>query len=188
MGVPDAPGYVPGVSPLPAVPAELQVLASYLPPPEDATQLLGAAATRQAVLDALPGYSWLHLSCHGFQHPDDASLSAFLLDDQRLTLADLAALDLRETDLAYLSACQTAAGDLELLDEARHLAAALQLTGYRHVLATLWSISDAAAPAMADTTYAHLLWGAPRLPDNPSIRMDVWKGEVIASTEEELLS
>ena len=31
-------------------------------------------------------------------------------------------------------------------------------------------------------------WGAPRLPDNPSIRMDVWKGEVIASTEEELLS
>jgi hypothetical protein len=31
-------------------------------------------------------------------------------------------------------------------------------------------------------------WGAPRLPDNPSIRMGVWKGEVIASTEEELLS
>jgi hypothetical protein len=32
------------------------------------------------------------------------------------------------------------------------------------------------------------LWGAPRLPDSPSIRMDVWKGEVIASTEEELLT
>ena len=31
-------------------------------------------------------------------------------------------------------------------------------------------------------------WGAPRLPDSPSIRMVVWKGEVIASTEEELLS
>jgi len=31
-------------------------------------------------------------------------------------------------------------------------------------------------------------WGAPRLPDGPSIRMDVWKGEVIASTEEELLA
>jgi len=34
----------------------------------------------------------------------------------------------------------------------------------------------------------HQHWGAPRLPDSPSIRMDVWKGEVIASTEEELLS
>src|SRR5260221_168464 len=31
-------------------------------------------------------------------------------------------------------------------------------------------------------------WGAPKLPDSPSNRMDVWKGEVIASTEEELLA
>ncbi len=32
------------------------------------------------------------------------------------------------------------------------------------------------------------IWGAPKLPDSPSNRMDVWKGEVIASTEEELLT
>ena len=30
--------------------------------------------------------------------------------------------------------------------------------------------------------------GCPEASDSPSIRMDVWKGEVIASTEEELLS
>jgi tetratricopeptide (TPR) repeat protein len=158
--VPEAPSYAPGASPLPAIPAELQVLASYLPQPGHATHRLGPAATRQAVLDALPGHSWLHLSCHGTQHPADASLSAFLLHDQPLTLADLAALNLRETDLAYLSACHTATGDLRLLDEALHLAAALQLAGYRHVLATLWSISD-----MADTAYAHLLHPDP---DHPS--------------------
>ena len=157
VGVPEAPGYAPGAGPLPAVPDELQVLASYLPAPEHATHLLGPAATRQAVLDALPAHPWLHLSCHGIQHPADASLSAFLLHDQPLTLADLAALDLQQTDLAYLAACQTAAGDLRLLDEALHLAAALQLTGYRHVLATLWSISDAAAPHIAEAIYAHLL-------------------------------
>ena len=140
------------------------MVASYLPPPDEATQLLGAAATRQAVLHELPGHSWLHLSCHAVQHPTDASLSAFLLYGEPLTLADLAALDLRETDLAYLAACQTAAGDLRLLDEARHLAAALQLTGYRHVVATLWSISDAAAPTMADNIYAHLLHPDPDAP------------------------
>ena len=39
----------------------------------------------------------------------------------------------------------------------------------------------AAYPPKADS-------GAPRLPDSPSNRMDVWKGEVIAPTEEELLS
>ncbi len=32
------------------------------------------------------------------------------------------------------------------------------------------------------------LWGAPNLPDNPSNRMDLWKGEVIAPTEQELLT
>lgn len=105
---------------------------------------------------ALPPHSWLHLSYHAFQHPTDATRSAFLLDDKPLTLADLVALDLRDADLAYLAACQTALGDFRLLDESLHLAAALQLVGYRHVLATRWSIRDADAPAMAEVIYAHL--------------------------------
>jgi predicted metal-dependent phosphoesterase TrpH len=161
VGVPEAPGYTPGASSLPAVPDELQVVARYLPTPEHATHLLGPTATQQAVLEALPSHSWLHLSCHGVQHPADASLSAFLLHDQPLTLADLTALNLDKIDLAYLAACETATGDVRLLDEALHLAGALQLVGYRHVLATLWSISDAAAPAMADITYAYLLHSDP---------------------------
>ena len=167
VGVPEALGYLPGTGPLPAVPDELHAVARYLPPPEHATHLLGPAATRQAVLEALPGHSWLHLSCHGVQHPADAALSAFLLHDQPLTLAALAALNLQETDLAYLAACQTATGDLRLLDEALHLAGALQLAGYRHVLATLWCISDTAAPTMADITYCHLLHPDPDHP-NPA--------------------
>jgi hypothetical protein len=165
VGVPDPPGYATAVSLLPAVSAELQAVASHLPEPGDATHLLGSAATRQAVLTALPSHPWLHLSCHGLQHPADASRSAFLLADQPLTLADLAAHHLHEADLAYLSACQTATGDLGLLDEALHLAGALRLVGYRHVLATLWNISDTAAPDMADSTYAHLLHPDP---DHPS--------------------
>jgi hypothetical protein len=32
------------------------------------------------------------------------------------------------------------------------------------------------------------IWSAPKLPDSPSNRMDVWKGEVIAPAEEELLT
>jgi hypothetical protein len=35
----------------------------------------------------------------------------------------------------------------------------VQLVGYRHVLTTLWSISDVAAPTMAYVTYAYLLSG-----------------------------
>ena len=38
------------------------------------------------------------------------------------------------------------------------------------------------------TWHLRAAWGAPKLPDSPSNRMDVWKGEVIAPTEEELLT
>jgi len=164
VGMPEAPGYAAEAGPLPAVSDELQKVARYLPAAEDATQLIGPAATRQQVLRALPSHTWLHMSCHGWQNQADPSLSAFLLHDQRLTLADLAALNLRQTDLAYLAACQTAAGDQRLPDEALHLAGALQLAGYRHVLATLWSISDTVAPELADVIYAHLVHADPAHP------------------------
>lgn len=59
-------------------------------------------------------------------------------------------------ELAFLSACQTATGSTQAPDEAIHLAAAIQLLGYRHVIATLWSIYDSPAPDIADTVYAAL--------------------------------
>ena len=152
VGLPETPGR----RPLPAVPDELRVLDHYLPRPDRATHLCGPAATRTAVMNQLTSHSWLHISCHGVQDPTDASRSAFVLHDGPLSLADLAALDLQRADLAYLAACQTAANDVRLPDETLHLAAALQVVGYRHVLATLWDISDAAAPVMADTVYARL--------------------------------
>jgi tetratricopeptide (TPR) repeat protein len=156
VGMPRPPSYAPAVSQLPAVTAELEAVRRYLPVPGQATHLVGPAATREAVLAALPDHSWLHLACHGIQHQADASRSAFLLHDQPLTLAALTQLSLPDMDLAYLAACQTAAGDLRLPDEGLHLAGVLQLAGYRHVLATLWNISDDVAPGMADITYAQL--------------------------------
>jgi tetratricopeptide (TPR) repeat protein len=164
VGIPEAPGYADGNGPLPKVAAELKVLSSHLAEPQHASHLPSRDATRQAVMTALPAHSWVHLACHGVQHTADASLSAFLLYDQPLTMADLAALHLGEPDLAYLSACHTAAGNLRLPDEALHLAAAMQLVGYRHVLATMWSILDADAPKIADTIYAHLVHPDPDHP------------------------
>jgi CHAT domain len=48
--------------------------------------------------------------------------------------------------------------------KALHLAGALQLVGYRHVLASMWSIFDNAALTMADVFYAHLLAADPNGP------------------------
>jgi CHAT domain-containing protein len=40
-----------------------------------------------------------------------------------------------------------------VIDESIHLAAVMQLLGYRHVIATLWSIDDSSAPDIADSVY-----------------------------------
>ena len=56
------------------------------------------------------------------------------------------ALDLRDAQVAVLSACRTALGGAGLFDEAIHLGAAFQLIGYRHVVATLWPVHDLTSP------------------------------------------
>ncbi len=63
-----------------------------------------------------------------------------------------------------------------------------RLTKYKTTAAQ--TCPSLAAKKLAPHVLRHstAMWGAPKLPDSPSIRMDVWKGEVIASTEEELLS
>ncbi|PNP51842.1 hypothetical protein THARTR1_07611 [Trichoderma harzianum] len=47
--------------------------------------------------------------------------------------------------LAYLSACSTGANKnkaIPLADEGIHLVSAFQLAGFRHVIGTLWEVSD----------------------------------------------
>ena len=63
---------------------------------------------------------------------------------------------LDNAELAYVSACLTALGGVPLLDEAINLAAALQLAGYRHVIATLWLVKDHIAPTVAEAVYRQL--------------------------------
>lgn len=124
----------------------------------DMVCLDGAAQpTTTRFLAELPCDAWVHLSCHGSQHVTDPTESAFWLTDGPLRISDLIEQhDPGPRELAFLSACQTATGSPRALDEAIHLAAAIQLLGYRHVIATLWSIYDSTAPDIADTVYTKL--------------------------------
>jgi tetratricopeptide (TPR) repeat protein len=112
--------------------------------------------TRDRVMAALPSHSWVHFACHGGQDLWDPSQGAVYLTDGPLTVLRLAADKLPAAELAFLSACQTAAGGVRLPDEAIHLAAAVQFAGYRHVIATAWSISDFHAPAVTEDVYTTL--------------------------------
>ena len=53
-------------------------------------------------------------------------------------------------------ACQTALGGTELPNEAIHLAGALLLGSFRHVVSTLWTVGDDTARQISDEVYGIL--------------------------------
>jgi hypothetical protein len=150
VGLPETPGR----PRLRAVTEEMRVLARHFPPGELNRQLTGPAATGADVLATIGAHTWIHLACHAGQDQGDPDRSGFFLWDGPLTLGALAEQPTRGRDLAFLSACQTATGSVGHLDEAIHLAAAMQFLGYRGVVATMWTIADSPAPVVADTFYS----------------------------------
>ncbi|KOX20623.1 hypothetical protein ADK67_29045 [Saccharothrix sp. NRRL B-16348] len=154
VAVPEAEGAVPlDVEP------EVAVLTGLSP--GRCTVRRSADAVRDRVLADLPRHGHVHFACHGVADARRPSASGLLLHDGLLTVADVSRLRLG-AELAYLSACDTASGG-DLPDESLHLGAALNLAGYRHVVATLWPIHDATAGEVARVFYGRL--GASAEPD-----------------------
>jgi CHAT domain-containing protein len=141
--------------------AELEYLARRFPPGPANQQLFDSAATVTAVTTGMGGHDWIHLACHAgpLDTLDGTVNRGFTLWDGDLTISDLAAQPGHQGGFAFLSACQTAAGSDEHLDEALHLAAGMQFIGYSHVVATMWPIQDAPAELAARTFYTTLARG-----------------------------
>ena len=152
-----AVGDIPGQVRLTASDEERDFLLTLLTP-QRCTVLEGLAATRDSIGTELASHAWVHFSCHGDQDLRDPSRGGVLVRDGILTVADITASRFRG-ELASLSACKTALGGVELLDEAVTLAAALHYAGYRHVLATLWSVEQTTAAAIFRDVYARMETG-----------------------------
>jgi tetratricopeptide (TPR) repeat protein len=148
--------HTPGAADLPGAQAEADLLRRRFA--DRVSTLVGAEATRDAVLAALPAARWAHFACHGASDLTNPSASHLLLTDHRqrpLTVVDVARLRL-DAELAFLSACSTARPGGRLADEAIQLASAFQLAGYRQVIGTLWPIGDQDAVDLADDVYTDL--------------------------------
>ena len=143
--------YLAGGGPLLGVVDEILVVARRFQ--SATTHLTGRIATVTQVLGALGRARYAHFACHGNADPADPSGGGLYLYDRPLTIRQLSEKDLPAADLAVLSACQSATGSLRNLDEVITMAAATQLAGFRHVIATMWSISDTAAPRLAGDVY-----------------------------------
>jgi len=121
------------------------------------TRLDDRSATVSAVLENMKECSWIHLACHGAQNSANPTKSAFFLFDNPLTLEEIMKQTFSHTELAFLSACQTAKGVDKLPEEAIHLAAGMLMAGYGSVVGTMWSIQDRDAPIVVEKFYRHLL-------------------------------
>ncbi|KAK3391203.1 CHAT domain-containing protein [Podospora didyma] len=114
------------------------------------------------VLQHLQTCKIFHFAGHGQADPADPSQSCLLLEDWKtspLTVGDLRDHRLQGNGpfLGYLSACSTGSNEaVRLADEGIHLVSAFQLAGFRHVIGTLWEVSDRHCVDVARVLYETL--------------------------------
>jgi hypothetical protein len=104
-------------------------------------QIIGST-TVQGVSTAIKDANIIHLACHGVQDAEDATQSGFCLGDGRLTINHFMGMNATNSFLAFLSACETAKGDIDQPDQAMHLAAAMLFCGFKSVVATMWWVQS----------------------------------------------
>jgi hypothetical protein len=137
---------------LPGVSGEIQVIQSLKPP---VTSLISQNATPYTVLDGLRHHQFCHFACHGVLttgKPFDASL--ILYNDEPLMLLDIVRSRLPAGEFAFLATCHTAElSDESMPDEVLHLSAAMQYSGFRSVIGTMWAMADEDGQYLAKSFY-----------------------------------
>jgi CHAT domain-containing protein len=131
----------PDCHPLPGTRHELNKIEAHVP--NDALVKFGvkdAPALVDKVFSSLLDISIAHFACHGQQDITNPLESAFIFGDGPLKVSRIMEQPMPNASLAFLSACQTAMGDINLPDEAFHLAAALLFAGFRGTVATMWLV------------------------------------------------
>ncbi|KAH9997407.1 CHAT domain-containing protein [Russula compacta] len=131
---------------------EMQVVQTVCPLVET---LSGKKATPIAALDRLREHRFAHISCHGILEtgkPFDAFFK--LYEGAPLTLLDIVRSRLPMAEFAFLSACHTAEiTEKSIADEGLHLTAAVQYSGFRSVVGTMWAMADIDGPVLAESFY-----------------------------------
>ena len=147
-------------SSLPTVGGEIQVIRAL---DTDVTSLLAEEATPAAVLNGFHHHQFVHFACHGTLEENKPFEAGFELHgDKRLTLLDIVRANHPNAEFAFLSACHTAeVTEGSIIDEGLHLAAAVQYSGFRSVVGTMWAMVDEDGQVLAENFYK-VLFSNPR--------------------------
>jgi CHAT domain-containing protein len=140
---------------LPTVGGEIEVVRAL---DTEVTSLISGAATPAAVIDSFQQHRFVHLACHGTLEVGKPFEAGFELHgDTRLTLLDIVRSDLPTAEFAFLSACHTAeVTNGSIIDEGLHLASAVQYSGFRSVVGTMWAMVDEDGRDLAENFYKAL--------------------------------
>ncbi|MGY1580943.1 CHAT domain-containing protein [Streptomyces sp. MN13] len=147
---------------LPGVAAATEHAAALLGAPRP---LIGAAATREAVLTALHDTSWAHFGCHAATDPTEPSGALLHLPGgESVTVLEICRARPRSARLAFLAACGTARTPERLTDEAIHITSSFLLAGFPAAVGTLWKIDSTHADHVTRAFYRHTTGPAPLTP------------------------
>ncbi|KAH9969331.1 CHAT domain-containing protein [Russula compacta] len=131
---------------------EMRIIQAVCPSVETLSEKM---TTPIVTLDCLRKHQFAHISCHGVLEtgkPFDAFFE--LYEDAHLTLLDIVRSQLPSAEFAFLSACHTAEITEEsIANEGLHLAAAVQYSGFRSVVGTMWAVADIDGPVVARSFY-----------------------------------
>ncbi|PPQ80535.1 hypothetical protein CVT26_004314 [Gymnopilus dilepis] len=100
----------------------------------------GSPASVEVVASRLSEASIVHFACHGKQDPTNPLRSGLEIGGEVLTIARIMKEVVPAGSLAFLSACETAAGDEKVPDEVLNIGASLLFTGFNKVVATMWYV------------------------------------------------
>lgn len=86
-------------------------------------------------------------------------------EDGILTAQEISAMDLSNTDLVVLSACETGLGDLHSTEGVYGLQRAFKKAGAKYLIAALWQVPDRETSVFMDDFYKNLFSNSMSIPD-----------------------
>jgi CHAT domain-containing protein len=125
--------------------------------------LVGADATKEAVVRRLPGATLVHLGTHGRAYGTEArARDSFIVlagedSSALLRVRDVLALPQLGAELVVLMACETGLGDLKESEGTSGLQRAFLSRGVRSVMVSLWSVDRDASDLLMRSFYRNWL-------------------------------
>jgi CHAT domain-containing protein/Tfp pilus assembly protein PilF len=169
--------------PLPSTQAELDKISQLLKSKNWKTTQFQSLKAREDSVKSIKSPGILHLATHGFFRSDSWKQANPLLnsglmlansglpsgenapsfqEDGILTSAEAMNLDLDNTELVVLSACETGLGEIKNGEGVYGLQRAFKVAGSRSVIMSLWKVNDMATQELMVSFYKH--WLSPTQP------------------------